>query len=156
MDHNYLSGLQSYLEETGVLVSGSEEDIQAAKQEYKKRYQAEYRRKRRTTHPETTVRLTKEEWDRFSEEAKRHHLTLPKFIRQSALAYLNQTYLVPDKQAVARIEQLLSLARTDIQIIAKHMRELNFDALSRAYLSLSERYTHLEKKLSQILREPSL
>ncbi|MEM7368708.1 MAG: hypothetical protein AAF587_08890 [Bacteroidota bacterium] len=156
MNRNYLDGQQEYLESIGVLENGSPEEIRAAKAEFKKLYQKEYRRQRRASHPETTVTLPKDEWSYLSKEAKRHHLTLPKFLRKSSLAYLKQEYIVPNPQAVARIEQLLSLAQTDTLIIAKHLRQLGHETLAEAYDALSDRYTRLEQKLSQLLRQPSL
>ncbi|MEL7534908.1 MAG: hypothetical protein AAFN10_26635 [Bacteroidota bacterium] len=151
MDHNYLNGLQEYLEASGVLEHGSKEDIQTAKKAYKKQYQAAYRRARRRSHPETTVTLTQKQWHYLSAEAKRHQLSLPKFMRQAALAYLKQTYLVPNGQAVAKIEQLISLARTDIQIIARHQSQLGREDIAKAYQSLLERYMKLEMNMIMIL-----
>lgn len=154
MAHNYLSTLQEYLEESGVLENGTDEEIAAAKKEYQRRYQAQYRRTRRQTHPETTVTFTRDEWNFLKEVAKRHNQSLPKFIKQAALAYQTQQYIVPDEQAVARIEQLLSLARTDTLIIAKHLRRLNQQEIAEAYEALADRYTQLEEKISRQLRQP--
>lgn len=147
-------GLQDYLEQSGVLETGDAAAIEAVKQQYKRDYQAAYRRARRKSHPQTTVTLDQDQWETLSEAAQRHHLSLPAFLRKAALAYLNQSYVVPDKRVIARLEQIISLMRTDTQIMARHISKQGYEDLAKLYPSLMERLIRLERQVSAALRQP--
>ena len=153
--HHYLNGLQEYLEESGVLESGDSKAIALAKRDYKRLYQAQYRKARRKTHPETTVTMTRKQYVRLKSAADYHNLSLPSFILQAALCYLERTYLVPDKRAIAKLEQQLSLTRTDTQLMVRHIRTLGYNDLVKVYASLGERLSKLEGEISRTLRNPN-
>ena len=72
-----------------------------------------YKQRQRGNKPEYSVSFSKEngEYDRVARAAKSHHMhkmPVSGFVHVATLAYINQTYIVPDRMQVARLEQLLS------------------------------------------------
>ncbi|MEL6675624.1 MAG: hypothetical protein AAFR61_25675 [Bacteroidota bacterium] len=148
------TGLWAYLEKSGVLESGSEEAIAAVKKEYRRFYQREYRKQKRKERPEVTITLDKPDWFKLTHAAQRHHDSLAGFIKGSALAYLDETYLVPDPQTINHIAQRIRLAGTDIRVVAKHVSKRNLTELHQGYMDLAERIHHLEETITQALVYP--
>ncbi|MEM6342695.1 MAG: hypothetical protein AAF927_02400 [Bacteroidota bacterium] len=148
------TGMWEYLEQSGVLESGNEDAIAAVKKEYQRKYQREYRKKKRKERPEVTLTLSKADWLELTHSAQQHHYSLPAFIKQAALAYLKQTFLVPDREPVSRLEQRLRLCQTDIRVIARHVRKRNLPELNQAYLDLAERIAHLETVIHNAFHNP--
>ena len=103
-------GLWAYLDASGVLEKGTEEEIKAAKKAYRKQYLLNYKRRQRASKPEFAVTLNKDngEYFRIKIAAKQHSKTIPAFLRLATLAYINKTYIVPDRLLIAKLEQLLS------------------------------------------------
>src|ERR1043165_6327503 len=93
------SKLWEYLDASGILEKGSDEEIEAVKRTYWKKYFFEYKKKQRNSKPEYSVYFSKEngEHQTIEHAAKQHHLTVTAFIHSAALAYIRQTYIVPDK-----------------------------------------------------------
>jgi hypothetical protein len=148
--------LWNYLEQSGVLERGDDAEIKAVKKEYRKRYLLEYKRAQRTKKREITIGLDAStgEWSKFLRAAKRHHLSLPAFIKSAVDAYLDQKYLVPDPYQVAQLEQLLSFTLNEIQEIAG--RRGNFYGLQNEYLKEIEvKIERLEGEINRIFRHPN-
>ncbi|MDW3651017.1 MAG: hypothetical protein R8P61_28330 [Bacteroidia bacterium] len=148
------TGMWEYLEQSGVLESGNEEAIEAVKKEYKRQYQRKYRKQKRKERPEVTITLAKPDWLKLTHAAQQHHYSLPSFIKHAALSYLNQTYLVPDREPVSRLEQRLRLCQTDIRMIARHVHKRNLPELNQAYLDLAERINHMETIIHDAFHHP--
>lgn len=146
--HN--SGMWKYLDEIGVLDSGSEEEIQAARKTYKKKYIREYKQRQRREKKEFTVLLKREEYGKLSPEAKRHKLTVARFIKTAALAYIGKIYIVPDREKVASIEQTLLQILGEIQALAKRNRILY--TLDPA--EIEKRIERMETVIADALRHP--
>ena len=153
---NQPQDLQSYINDAGELCFGTAEEVKRIKQVRKRKYQREYKRKRRGMYKEITVTLTPEEKANLSTIAKSYTLTLPQFLRQATLSYLKQTYLVPNPDQIAHIEQLLSLWHTDTQRLIRLAQNQNEENLVYAFKLMQQRITTLEQELSKLLREPKL
>ena len=108
------SKLYAYLEKTNVL-SGTDEDIRAAKREYRRRYQAAWRKAKRAANQEITVTFSQQELRTITQAAKRHRLARPRFVKLAALAYLNNSFVVPDILAVNSIQEYLIMIYSAVQ-----------------------------------------
>lgn len=148
------SGLWEHLKTTGVLDDGDPKAIAAAKKQYRKRYQKEYKRNRRAKHPEVTVVMDRVTYGFLNKAAGMHHMSLAAFLREASVHYLQQKYLVPDAGLVADFAQRLRICASDINLIARHVKKLKLHELHESYMSLSERIQYLENYVANTLQNP--
>jgi hypothetical protein len=146
-----------YLDSVGVLEKGTDEEIKAAKKAYRKKYFLAYKQKQRSNRPEYTINFRKEngEHGRISLAAKQHKMPVSSFIRSAVLAYLNSTYIVPDRLQVARLEQLLSECLNEIKSIIKPKERYFWEREQRIEL-IEKRIQKLEAQVNEIFRDPPL
>lgn len=144
------TGIWKYLEECGVLNNGTEEQIKEARRAYKKKYILAYKRRQRAETKEFTILLNKDERKKISETAKNHHMTIVRFLKLAAMAYMDKTYIVPDREAVARIEQTLIQILNEIQAIAKRNKIL----FGLNPLAIEKRINKMEEVITDALRSP--
>lgn len=151
------SGMWQYLEATGVLEKGTDDEIKAAKKTYRKKYFLNYKRNQRSKKPEYIINFSKEkgEYERIDRAAKRHKMATTAFIRSSTLAYIDRTYVVPDRMQVARLEQLLSECLNEIKIIVRP-KEKYFWERERKLEAIEKRIEKLEGQIGEVLRNPPL
>src|SRR3989304_3505357 len=99
------TSLWAYLDFTGVLEKGTDAEIKQAKKQYWKKYFHEYKQNRRKDIPEYPIGLSKKngEYTKVKNEAKRHKLTITSFLKQSALAYMEKRFLIPDREQISNI-----------------------------------------------------
>lgn len=148
------TGLWEYLQKYGLTENGSPKEIEAAKKQYRKEQSRKYKQSRRKTHPEVVITMKKATYRRFKLEAHRHHQSIPSFIKEAALHYLEQKYLVPDPGTVSTFAQRLRIATSDIQLIAKHAKKFKAHELYHHYLALMERIQFLETYVEDTLCNP--
>ncbi len=148
--------LWEYLEASGVLEKGTDEEIKEVKREYRKKYLLNYKRTKRNDTKEYTITLKKgsRELTILNKNAKIHSLTVPTFIYQSALAYLEQKYLVPNPYKVAELEQMLSECLNEIRAIATRRDRFFWDAEMKLE-RVEKRIIKLEESIDQLFRNPS-
>lgn len=146
-------GMWAYLDSAGVLEKGSDEEIKAAKRAYRKKYLLEYKRWQRANKPEFSVYFSKEkgEFSKIQRSAREHRMTIPGFLKKASLAYIDKTYIVPDREAVARIEQLLSQCFSEIQNFAKAKQVIYWSQVESMQKSIEK----LEGEISESLRQPA-
>ncbi len=122
--------LWEYLEASGVLEQGTDEEIKAVKRRYRKEYLLKFKRAQRSNKREYTLSFQKDgkELTELIKSARVHKLTVTAFIRKSCFAYLQQTYLVPNPQQVAELELLLSECLNEIKAIAQKRDRFFWDA----------------------------
>ena len=152
----YKSGMWAYLNAVGVLEKGTEDEIKTAKRAYRKDYLLNYRRRQRNDRPEFTVWLSKDNGDysRISVAAKQHGMKITTFLRSSALAYINKTYIVPDRLLLAELKQLLSQCLNEIQTIVKQ-KEKYFWGKEEKLKDIEKRIEKLESEINEKLRQPN-
>lgn len=148
--------LWEYLELSGALNRG-EDEIKEAKHLYRKKYFLEYKKQQRKKKPEFTIRLSREkgELKKVSDAAKKHHMTIPAFIKESAFAYLEQEYLVPDRLLIAELEQLLSDCLNEIKSIVS-IKEKYFWQRDEKIAAIEKRIEKLEGQINQLFTNPIL
>lgn len=117
------------------------------KKDQKRKYNREYKRLRRKERPEITVSVSPQEYMLLKHNAKKHRRSVPMFTRESALAYLNHTFIVPNDEQVSRIERYL------LQMKIK-LEELNEANLVPNILSLISSLQTLETNIHKALTQP--
>ncbi|MEO8087791.1 MAG: hypothetical protein ABI763_13275 [Bacteroidota bacterium] len=150
------SPMWEFLQASGVLEKGSDEEIKAVKKEYRKKYFLEFKKKQRKNKPEFTLHFSNAngEYERIRQASRKHHVSIPSFIKSAAFAYLERTYLVPNRLMVAHLEKLLADCLNEIKSIANTKerfweREQKLDRIER-------RIEKLETDVSELFRNPTL
>ena len=146
-----------YLESTGILEKGTEEEIKLAKKAYRKEYLLKYKQQQRQHKPEFTINFSKEngEFNKVVHEAKKHNQTISSFIYSATLAYINQTYIVPNTSQLAKLEQLLADCLNEIQSIVRFKEKYHWER-DRKLESIEKRIEKLEKQIDDLFRHPPL
>jgi len=155
--NKHIGGMWEYLESSGVLEKGTEEEIKSAKKAYRKEYYLKYKRSQRLQKPEFTVNFSndKGEYSIIQNAAKRHKMTVTAFIQASSLAYLNRRYLVPNQDQIASLEQILSQCLNEIQSIVQVREKYHWER-EQKFEAIEKRIEKLETEIAQIFRNPPL
>ena len=142
-------GIFHYLETSGVLDTGSAEEIAL----YRKKYWNECKRKskaeKRKSQKEFKVYLTPAELQIIAKGAKAASQSRTGYIKMAALAYAARVYFVPDKGSTLHIRQLLSLNYDMLQEIAEENM-----VPSQAREALTEAMERLEQTVLAALCNP--
>ena len=147
-------GLREYLDQSGVLVNGSEQEIQAARRAYRKLYKTEHKRKQRQENREVGVLLPRaKEFNRIAAAAKKHKASIPAFLKMATLGYLNKTFLVPDRDLVARLAQMLSDCLNEVQQITQAKGRHSF-LIEEKCEAIEKRIEQLEAQMTRAFSEP--
>jgi len=157
MRRNRHGKLWAYLESTGVLEKGSDEEIKATKRAYRKKYFLEYKQKQRSSKPEYTINFSKQNGEYASVvlAAERHQLTVTAFIHSATLAYMRNSYIVPDRIQIAKLEQLLSECLNEIKTLVKP-KERFFWERERKLEQIEKRIEKLEIQINEVFRNPPM
>ncbi|MFZ2205514.1 MAG: hypothetical protein WAV23_02905 [Minisyncoccia bacterium] len=151
------SGMWEYLESLGILEKGTEEEINIAKKTYRKKYLLEFKQKQRIKKPEFNINFSKEngEFGKVSKEAEKHHCTITAFIHDATLAYINQSYVVPNTLQIAQLEQILSDCLNEIQTIVRFKEKYHWER-DRKLETIEKRIEKLEQQINEVFRHPTL
>lgn len=149
------NGLWEYLERIGILENGTDEEIKAAKKTYRKEYLLKYKQKQRKHKPEFTVNFSNEkgEFYKVKEAAKNHKMTITAFIKKTVIAYINQKFIVPNIDQIARLEQILSQCLNEIQSIVK-TKDRFFWERDKKLEKIENRIEKLEVEINEVFRNP--
>ena len=144
-----------YLESRGVLENGTDEEIKKAKKDYWKIYFTKQKRIQRAKQHEFTMRFSKgkEEYSKVEFMAKQHRMKTTKFIKSAVLAYINKSYIVPDRLQIAELEQLLSQCLNEIQTIVKQKERFHYERELK-YEVIEKRIEALEEEIAKALKCP--
>ena len=151
------SKMWEYLGLSGVLEKGTAEEIETAKKAYRKNYLLSYKQKQRSRKPEFTISFSKEkgEFGKVEKEAKKHDLAITGFIHLATLAYINQTYIVPNALQLSKLQQVLSDCLNEIQSIVRFKEKYHWERNSKLE-AIEKRIEKLEKQIDEIFRHPPL
>lgn len=146
-----------YLEATGVLENGTADEIKRAKKAYRKEYFLKYKREQRKNKPEFTIHFSNEkgEYSKVEIAAKRHKMTITRFIHEAVFAYLNQTFIVPNSDQIAYLELLLSECLNQIQSIIKPKEKYDWER-NKKLEEVEKRIEKLEQDINNLFRKPSV
>jgi len=150
------SSFWEFLNESGVLEKGNDEEIKEVKKAYRKKYFSEFKRKQRKNNPEFTIHFSKSnhEYEQIVRAAKKHNLSIPFFIKSASLAYLNRSYVVPNRLMIAKLEQLLSNCLNEIKSIS--IKRENFWERGQKLERIEKIISELEEEMTKVFRDPSL
>ena len=146
---NSKSSIYSFLKSSGVLESGTPEEIKNVRHQYWKEYKRKWRIQKRNTYTEFTIYFDDEELNEITAEAKRHKLSRTKFIKKACFAYINNTFIVPDSKEVKRIAQQLSMTYNTIQNLIEE-NAIEF----KSGKSIAESIYKLEREILPVLYNP--
>lgn len=146
---NSKSSIYSFLKSSGVLESGTPEEIKNARHQYWKEYKRKWRIQKRKCDSEFTIYFNDEELKEISTEAKRHKLSRTKFIKQACIAYLNKSFIVPDAKETKRIAQHLSMTYNSIQELIEE-NKIEF----KSGKSILEAIYKLEREILPVINNP--
>lgn len=164
-----LPNLSEYLKSQGVDDATPAERIQTVKNEYWKLYQQQYYQHRKKQHQRLTLRLTQEEYRRLQTHAKEYeNLSFSAFIKQAALAYLEEGYIPRDSQktdevtkSIRKIGNLINQVVQSLHRTAKRgslsgafSDENDIKKLYREYEFLVKRVADLEKEAHTFFASP--
>lgn len=150
----HIPTLREYLDQSGVLVNGTEEEIRAARRAYRKIYKREHKRKERWENCEVGVLLSRSgEFVRIKAAAKKHKLSVPSFLKMATLSYLNKTFLIPDHELIARLAGLLSDCLNEVQEITQAKGRHHWQ-LEEKCEAIEKRIVALEDQITRIFSEP--
>lgn len=136
--------LYRYLLQKGVL-GCSDEEILAAKKQYRKQYKSQWKRQRLKQKPELRPNFTKKEIETINKAALSKGLTNTNFVRQAALSVANKKEIIANKDSLLTILQKVSMAGV---ILANKKSDLHFDPeLKEADILLQESEQLLMKYL---------
>jgi len=149
------SPMWQYLESVGVLEKGTDEEIKAAKKTYRKKYFIQYKKKQRSDKPEYTVNFSKEngEHERVVLSAQKHNMKTSSFLRVATLAYLQRSYIVPNRHQIAQLERLLSDCLNEIKGMTK-VKEKFFWQREEKLEHVEKRIIKLEEQIWELFRNP--
>ena len=144
-----------YLDSIGILENGSDEEIKKAKRDYRKIYFTKHKRRQRELKPEYTINFSKEngEYQKVAFTAKRHRMKTTTFLRTAILAYINKSYIVPDRLQIAELEQLLSQCLNEIQSIVKQKERFSYEREVK-YEAIERKIEKLEDEINHVLKNP--
>lgn len=146
--------LREYLDQSGVLVNGTDDEIKTVRRQYRKIYKTQHKRIERRENKEVSVLLSRSrEYVRIASAAKKHTLSIPSFLKFSSLAYLDKTFIVPDREFVARLAQLLSDCLNEVQQIAQSKGRLPWHVEEKCD-AIEKRIVQLEDEMKKLFSEP--
>lgn len=138
-----------------LLEKGDTGEIAAARQEYWRIKNRQYQAARRVKGKEVKICLTSKEWQILANSAKQHHTSVSGFTKQASLAYINQTYVVPDIIRIKKMEALLLRSLTAMERIATKEKK-GWLTKPNDYDELKAVVYDLQSSLKKELQEPSL
>lgn len=139
----------AYLHQSGVLDSGTSEEIETARKEYWKIYKRNWRKNKRKEETEVTASFNDLEFIKIESQANIHNLSNPQFVKKAVLAYIDKKYLVPNELTVRKISQLLSQY---LDLITDELEEDNL--MQDKSDLLLHKINELEHLITILLREP--
>lgn len=152
------TGLRAFLDQSGVLEHGTDEQIRAVRKAYRKSYMQDYKRKQRKTNPEFLVQLSRADGThaKISAAAKKHQQSVTTFLRLATLAYIDRSYLVPDRQLVGKLAGLLESCLNDVRAMASIKTKHSPFALEEKYELIEKRIAQLENEIRNLFFFPAI
>ncbi len=151
--------MATFLKAHGVTHETSAAEVEELKAEYMRQYHQHYYQKRKQSEHRFTVRLTPQEYTHLRSYADAHNeKSLNKFVKQAALAYLNQQYISRQPELIAGlIKEIRSCGRLINQVVQKIHWQLKRDRLTgaakdtRTYMErLENRYQAIHEQVNQM------
>ena len=104
----------------------SKEELKDLRKEYKRLYHKAYYYKRKKNNHQTVVRMTVQEHKTLNSLAKKHNKSLNVFMKESALAYANKSYMPRDPKQIDSVLQEIRKAGNNINQIAHQINKMKY------------------------------
>jgi len=155
MNEKRNNGMWKYLEDSGVLVNGSDADIQKKRKEYRKIYFKAAKRRQRAARKDFTISFGNDTGDfsRIEIAAKNHNVSITEFLRLAILAYLSKTFNVPDKKLIFELQILLSNCYNEIKTISSTRDKYHWERDSKI-ITIEKKIENLEMQINNIFQQP--
>ncbi len=144
---------RDYLQRKKLLGIKDEALLDQARKDYRKWYRREKNREYKKTHAVIRVTVPLPIKNRLLRGAKRHQRPLARYVRECALAYTQQVFIVPDEEQVHRVEVGMRKIGTNINQIA-HLCNAKRSVSYLNVLKLQNQFSELEKVIEKHLRKP--
>lgn len=119
-----MQNFYKYLSSKGLLdrlETASDEEIKLLKAEYRKEYKKEYNKiYRREKMVHRVVIFTPDEFNFLKKSAAEYKKSFSGFVKESALAYLNQEFILPTPEQTRKVLVALTKYGTNLNQIAHH------------------------------------
>lgn len=146
--------LHQYLEAQGVSEETSAEEIARHKQAYQRLYHQQYYHERKQNEKRFSLRLKPHEYQQLKSYAGKHEKKLGVFIKQAALAYLEQGYVPRNAEAIEHLQKDIRKAGHNInQIVHSIHRNIRWSELSGkndVRIALEEYKVNYEKLVTKV------
>jgi hypothetical protein len=146
--------LWKHLEQKGVLATGDENAIKAAKKEYWKEYdKARKQKNRKEQKREIVLAFPADEINhiRFTAKAKGH--TIHDYIRACVKADMSQMTVIPHRSILAEIMQVLNQCNNQLEAI-KMKEGKGWLVISRTYDNVEAVLKETETRIVNLLKQP--
>jgi hypothetical protein len=155
------SGIYQYLDSSGVLENGTPDEIAEVRREYLNMVKRQSMKRKRSIETEVKVFFSDVELISINKAATLYHLSRTKYVKEAALAYSKQAYLVADESVTNEIKHLLYQNRTAIEDVVQESTEKDityklFDLIEKLEKTIMQYVTNpvlLEKALAKIISE---
>lgn len=147
--------LKEHLASLGMLGKEVDESVlDKVKEQYYKEYHRQYYKRYKDRRIRVETRFSKSEYALLKQSAKQHGKRTSTHLKASALAYMEQSYVVPD-------EKLLQDLKLQIRAIGNNVNQIAFQANSSRgkvvdVQSLFSQLNRLEKLIEEKLKSPLL
>jgi len=165
--------LQQYLITKGVTSTTSTETIAALKKAYSQQYHRAYYQERKQQEKRFSLRLDKVEHRRLKHHAALHNNSkLGVFIKQSALAYLDQSYIPRSPEVIDELQKDVRQIGNNINQIVHYLhkqlkfekpilnrqeaQEYDWQTLSSNYENLVIAVSHLNEQITSYFTSPPM
>lgn len=124
-----------------ILETGDDADIETARREWRKQYKRNWLRQKRAKDKQFTVSFTPHEHQVLQRGLKDHRYAAPQLIKRACLAYLQQSFVVPDQTVLTEFREALLLNYYSLEKLEdmEVMTEENTKEILRSLRSAQER-----------------
>jgi len=147
---DYIS-LKEYLISLNLLGSTDAEAVAFAKKEYRREYMKTYKQQRRKRIHEIVMSIDAKQYLRFKKQAKRHSLSVPRFLLHIADSYCNKLPITQHPECFSSLELLMAQVYSEVVYISDNGLEED-----TGMKSLKTRILNIENELGKLSRPQDL
>lgn len=115
------NSFQEYLLANNLTDQLSEEERKALQNQWRKAYQKSYHKQYGKKRIRKTITLTLNEDAQLKKAIKKYDLEMNAFLKQCIFSYLNQAYIVPEKETVEELIMQIRKIGTNVNQVARHV-----------------------------------
>lgn len=144
-----------YLNKNGLLhvLDGPSENIDEIRKVYRKEYKKEYRRRYQKNRIHRVIIFSPEEFALLKKASKNHKKPFSTFVRESALAYVSNGYIIPDPSETRLVLVALKKYGVNLNQIS-HLCNSRKTVRSTEITNVQNNFKGLEKNIKSIYTKP--